>query len=373
MRKACRLIPLSQLERRELLQAWDQAAADETLFLSVHWLRCLMETAPKPEALSVLWDDDQSKPLALIGCGTVQRHRALRVRQWCINETADPVFDRICIEYNHLVGCQAKGFQAQDSAMAEGFLALMQAPRGPDELVLRNTDAAGAAAFREAAARAGWGIRTLSHTPAPTTDLCRLREAGGDFVATLGKNTRAAVRRAIRLYESEGPLRIERAANTEQALAWFDRMEALHIAAWQGRAAYHAFSNPGFGPFHKGLIAACHDLARVDVLRLSAGQSDVGFLYNFISNGRVMAYQSGFAPAPDNRWKPGLVSHCLAIAHYLENGQREYDFLGGLDRYKQSLSDGQRDMESLVAFAPKWWLRLENWIRQRRASGEAGT
>jgi CelD/BcsL family acetyltransferase involved in cellulose biosynthesis len=51
----------------------------------------------------------------------------------------------------------------------------------------------------------------------------------------------------------------------------------------------------------------------------------------------VYSYQSGFNYEEDNRLKPGLVSHRVAIEHCLAAGDAVYDFLAGDDRYKRSL------------------------------------
>jgi CelD/BcsL family acetyltransferase involved in cellulose biosynthesis len=64
----------------------------------------------------------------------------------------------------------------------------------------------------------------------------------------------------------------------------------------------------------------------------------VGVLYNFVDRGRVYFYQSGFHYSPDNRLKPGLVMHYLAVEHCLSNPElAEYDFLAGDSQYKRSL------------------------------------
>ena len=118
---------------------------------------------------------------------------------------------------------------------------------------------------------------------------------------------------------------------------------------------------------------------RVDLLRVSAGEQEVGYLYNFTADGWTMAYQAGLTPPPDNRWKPGLVCHAAAIGLCLTRGDRFYDFLGGSARYKASLSNRTIPMESLVAFAPRWHLRVEDAARRlnnklghRRVSSQNG-
>lgn len=317
----------------------------------------MLQTAPDPSGLHLLADGD--RPLAVLGQRVVVRHRVLRVRQWLLNETGDGQFDRIALEYN---GFACPG---NDTATAEVILSwLMQNLSAADELVIRNATAATAAALDKAAAATRWRVRAINDAPAAVLDLEEVRARGGDFLETLGKNTRAAIRRANRLYASKGPIRVRPARSVAEALSWFETMAALHAASWQGRTAHHAFTNPHFRPFHRALIERALPHGHADLLRIAAGEDDIGYLYNFAADGWVMAYQSGLTRPPDNRWKPGLVSHAAAIAFCLERGDRWYDFLAGPARYKTSLANREIPMKSLVAFAPRWDLRLEDAARR---------
>ncbi len=359
-----RMIPLAQCDLPMMLSAWDAIAAGQTVFRSADWLRALASVLPRDStAMMVL---EGQTPMALLGVRTARRRRILPTRQWVLNESGDPMLDRVAIEYNGLLT------ETDDApAAVELFGALMQQRPGVDELVVRNATAGASAALRQAAAANGWGIRLLNSAPAAVVDLDAVRAGGGDIVSASGRNTRAAVRRAIRLYEQHGPIRVDRAASVAEATEWFERMKTLHIAAWRDRAALHAFSNPAFEPFHHALIRLSFERNRIDMLRVSAGNQDIGYLYNFSNDGWSMAYQSGFAPAPDNRWKPGLVSHCAAIAFSMNRGDYRYDFLAGPARYKNSLANNTIHMESLVAFAPRWHLKVENNLRRWRASWKA--
>ena len=69
-------------------------------------------------------------------------------------------------------------------------------------------------------------------------------------------------------------------------------------------------------------------------------------------------YQSGFAYADDNRHRPGLIAHAMAIAQARERGMRTYDFLAGDAHYKTRLGQqmgtmlwcrGQRNRPLLTA------------------------
>jgi hypothetical protein len=77
----------------------------------------------------------------------------------------------------------------------------------------------------------------------------------------------------------------------------------------------------------------------VELLRITAGTATVGVLLNFVFAGHVYAYQSGLAYRGDNRFKPGLICHAIAIVHSARVGRAGYHFMAGESRYKTSLAN----------------------------------
>ena len=155
------------------------------------------------------------------------------------------------------------------------------------------------------------------------------------FMSTLSRNSRHQLRRSMRAYERTGPLSIEAARDTQTALAFFAKMKEFHIRSWTRRGRQHAFASPFFETFHRSLICRGVGNGTVDLLRVSAGERTIGYLYNFLNAGTVSSYQGGFDDA-DGRMRPGYVCHALAITHYAANGMSSYDFLAGKNRLKQS-------------------------------------
>jgi CelD/BcsL family acetyltransferase involved in cellulose biosynthesis len=114
-------------------------------------------------------------------------------------------------------------------------------------------------------------------------------------------------------------------------------MTALHTSYWQGRKRSGAFATDFSRNFHHALIAGESDLANVELLQLAAGSQVLGYLYNFLYAGRVYNYQSGFSYSDDNRHRPGLVAHVMAIERARNGGLLVYDFLAGDAHYKARL------------------------------------
>jgi CelD/BcsL family acetyltransferase involved in cellulose biosynthesis len=91
--------------------------------------------------------------------------------------------------------------------------------------------------------------------------------------------------------------------------------------------------------FHRALVSRAWPEGGVELLRIRAGEKPIGYLYNFLWRGWVGYYTSGFVYTDDNRLKPGLVAHWLAIERHLAAGARIYDFMAGESRYKASLGE----------------------------------
>ncbi len=304
-------------------QRWQalEQAAQGGFFRSWTFLGCQAESRFKGARLLSVTAGKHDLALALLGAGN---------RQSWLNETGNPAADAVFIEHNGML------VRPGHAAAAAGALAHAVRAAGP--IVLSGIDAA----TLDAARQAGW-LEVRQTRFAPSIDLTAI---GGDFLATLSANTRAQVRRSMRMFGPE--LRLERAETLSQAQAFFEEMLAAHQTAWTARGKPGAFAEGAVRRFHAELIGRAWPLGQVDVLRIAAGGRHIGTLHMFLHDGRAMNYQSGFHYGSDAREKPGLVSHALAIQHYAQNRYTVYDFLAGDSRYKRSLAHGGENLHWAV-------------------------
>ena len=281
------------------------------------------------------------------------RHGVVRARTLHLHETGRADCDQVTIEYNGLLVDRRA-----PAAIARACLAAL-APRADlwDELRL-GALAPGWADWAGAAGPAPWAWKT---SPCRWVDLTAL--GGGDYLAGLSANTRQQVRRAARRY---GTVRVEPAATPAAAAAVWRELADLHQSGWQARGHPGAFANPRFAAFHERLIAERLPAGEIQLLRVRGDRGTVGCLYNFVYAGRVLSYQSGFAFAPDNRLKPGLVSHAAAIEHNRAAGHRAYDFLCGDAQYKRSLASARTDLTWVILQRPRLAFALEHGLRRVR-------
>ena len=333
--------------RLELLDPYDARAesiwrelervAKPTYFLTWGWIENWLATVSRDEAgqLAVIRDDEAIHGAFLLGRRRLIRHHLLPSQAMFLNSTGVPNLDELCVEHNAVLALP----NAAPSLAA--LVALL--PPDWDELFLPAVDQG---LFASLAVQPGSTARVDREVSAPFVDLARVR-AAGDYLSLLSANTRAQIRKARRRV---GNCQLEVAGTTAEALAFYDELVALHGASWRARGERGAFSDPWFERFHRRLITRRFEHGEIQMLRLRAGTTTVGCLYNLVSNGRVLFYQSGLTPFDDCVIKPGFLCHAAAIEHAASAGLLVYDLLGGDARYKASLST---DATRLV------WLRVQ--------------
>jgi len=335
--------------------------AEHSWFQSWDWIGCwLAELEPvvRPDVL-VARDDDRIVGLALMTRHRQTRHSVITSRGFYLHETGDPQFDAITMEYN--------GFLVQRDRSEEivraflGYLA--DAVTDCDEFYLGGVGTS----YERLAADTELTVYCRSRSHCHFVDLAVLGAHERGSFPYLSANTRSQLRRAIRLYEKRGPLSVELPPDIDTALHFWGELIELHQSYWRKRGQPGAFSNPFFEALHRRLIISHFDDSKVQLLRFSAGGEPLGYLYNFVDQGHVYNYQSGFRYEPDNKLKVGLVTHAFAIQHFADNGYAIYDFMAGDSQYKRSFATGQSELVWLVLQRPLVRFRLEHLVRKARS------
>ena len=303
-----------------------ELASENSFFLSWTWIGAWLDSiAAKPVLVRITAEDE------LIGLGLFARHQTQKlgfipVRQLVLHATGDADLDRIEVEYNGLL------LRSGHSRLWP--LVLDHLRRLPwDECLLPGIAAA------SLPAPDGFFVSHIQRqSPCYSVDLA----AGHSVMDRLSANARGQLRRALRLAEEQGPLGLERASDLPEALAFLDDMKKLDRWAASGKEG--AFVTPARDAFHRQLIRRGWETGAVELIRARAGQSVLGYLYQFLYRGRVMAYQAAYPPAADNRHRPGLVMHYLAIERARAAGYKVYDFLAGDARYKRSFGSQENTL-----------------------------
>lgn len=336
-----------------------EATAQNSFFVSWDWIGTWLATLPETVRPFLLraTRDGLTVGLACVVATKVRRRLVIPYRELHLNATGDRRLDRITVEHNGLL-CADRDKAALLTALAAWFAS---AAGEWDEFQLPGTDVP----IPDAAISDAGLTAKLSSVPAFAVDLRRVRAAGGDLGALISRNARQQIRRALRLYEPAGGAVLTEARNTGEALDFFAALETLHTASWQRRRRRHAFVEPYFKRFHRCLIERAFEQRSVQLLRIAVGGDAIGYLYNFRRAGCISAYQSGFADA-DGKFRPGFVSHWLAIGHNAERGEALYDFMAGENRLKASLATDPYTLYWQTLRRDLWKYRLEDSARQFR-------
>lgn len=305
----------------ELEQLW--RALDRTgthsFFVSWPWIGALVRSGGTKFNVVKARRAGEIVGLALLGMQQHWFRHLVPVRQLVLNASGKPEIDSVMIEHNGFAVPSGDG--SEISAAFVHWFSGKEA--GADELVLPG--------IRCRTAGLSDLLLEEHRRPGFRTPLQTLGAEG--LAGILSRNGRQQLRRSLRDYGER--LALDRAENTGQALAYFEQLKLLHIKSWSRRGRLHAFQAPHFEQFHRMVISAGVDEGTVDILRVTANGRVLGFLYNFVRNGVVANYQSGFADeVPGER--PGYVCHALAISHYASRGMQAYDFLAGSNRLKES-------------------------------------
>jgi CelD/BcsL family acetyltransferase involved in cellulose biosynthesis len=344
----------SSFDLAELAADWTdlEARADGNFFLSWRWIGTWLAATGARPLLVKATENGKTIALGLLTPCHRKRH-LLSLRQLCLHETgtADP--DSLTIEYN--------GFLMARSAPVDTPVQILIAlqSHGPDwdEIVLSGI----APGVLSAAEAAGLHVETDRRSPVFGIDLSA---AAGPWDESVSANLRGQIRQSRAYAERSGPLALNAARDTAQALEFFEEMAVLHTAYWRERGKPGAFASQFSQRFHRALIVGGSNLAQVELLQLTAGNQILGYLYNFHYSGRVSNYQSGFAYGDDNRHRPGLIAHAMAIAQAQRRGMRVYDFLAGDAHYKARLGGQTGVMAWCRAQRDRPLLRAERAARR---------
>ncbi len=334
------------------------AATRVPLFLSWEWIGTWLECLPPGERPLLLsaWRDDRPHAACLLVQKSLRRHYLLPSRVLFVNVTGERDYN-LNPEYN--------GILASDTAAKAALLDFLCRQRDDwDEIHLPAVTQAERDELGDLARAQGLRLLTQRRSRCYRVDLAALRAGDGDYRQGLSRNARYQLNRACRAYRRLGEVRIEAAADLDTALAWFANLKILHTRSWHRRGKGGAFDKRYWEPFHRRLIERLFPTGRIQMLRIRAGTSDIGYLYNILDGGEVLFIQSGFNYAADPHLKPGYVSHALAIEENLRAGNDGYNFLAGDERYKKTLARAAEPLSWLSIQRPRLRFGIENCLRR---------
>ena len=360
------LEPVTSLDELEDFWLNLERRSDCSFFQSWAWIGCWLRLLPASLTPLLLRISAGSE---VVGLGVLiareeTRHGILQVRRLYLNESGDLGTDPLSLEYNGLLIDRRIGH-----LVIERFCLawLVRHEKNWEELNLGGQTTVATTAWAQAAIEADLGFRIWSKARCDYVDLSKVRNSGTGYLDCLSRNSRYQIRRAIRLYETTGPLSLTAAQTPAEGFAFLEELRDLHQTSWIRRGHPGAFASEFYGRFHHDLVSGWSGSGDIQLLRVSAGNQVIGYLYNLVKDGVVYAYQSGFNYDSDPRRKPGLVSHAFAIEYNLKSGARIYDFMAGKAQHKKSLGTDVVEMTWPVVYRKLTKLRIENLLRDLKS------
>lgn len=308
------------------------------------WL-ALIKGDVNVEILKVYQQDE----LVGLGCLVAQG------KIWYLNEAGLSQFDALYIEHNKLL--VKTGLENEVFSAALSFLLIEKKYR----LRVSGIDAQTLQPIRQDE----WLAKILHFDVSTEGHFYYIDlHSSQPYIDTLSKNTRYQIRRSLREYSAKGDVQLTFAQDLFEAKEFFERLCVLHAKYWSEKGVTSDFLSDFGQQFHWQLI--CEQLASgaVNLIKISVENYEIGYLYTFVKNGTVSVYQSGFHYDSSKHFKPGLVSHYLAIEHYKTQGACCYDLLAGDGQYKRSLATGKGEMIWLVVAKNSFGLRLQSMMKR---------
>ena len=329
-----------------------ESQAQAPYFLSWGWIESWLQALPVDHMPPMAVIAERGTPLAAFFLGRRQlRRHLLASNALYFNATGTPRHDELCIEHNGLLAAPGT---CRSLAQLVGLL-----PGGWDELYLPAIDRY---AFDDLGSPAGsYRVRIEREEAAPYVDLDAVRSVEGGYLALLGSSTRTQMRRAHRLV---GDFAVEVASDERHALDIYGELLRLHARRWDAAGQPGAFADPWFERFHRKLIQQRLRHGEIQLLRVSAGRTTIGCLYNFVFRGRVLFYQCGLATFDDPHVKPGFLCHAAAVEHNALAGHAIYDLLAGSSRYKAQLATAANRLVWLRVQRPRVRFSIEDRVRR---------
>jgi len=339
--------------------ALEAQSVNHSFFLSWHWIGSWLRSLPeriKPLVIRVR-NGEATVGLAILVHGQTRVLKLIKLPQIALNASGEACLDKISIEYNGFLSVSG-----QETHVERAAIDWLLRTHTNESLLLPAIETGSKTVAGMLASATGRHVKQLAVLPAPYVDLAAIRNAGGDYLSHLSRNSRQSLRRSLRYYEAHGPLQYHRANSLEEAIDLFAQLEQAHQTYWRTRGQPGAFAEPFFRQFHAELIRSAFTDGHIEMAVIKAGAQIIGYLYNFIWRDRIYAYQSGFNYSEDRLAKPGYVSHYMAILSALKKGQNVYDFMAGRRQHKTSLSTAQQSLVWLQLLPPLLSVRLETCI-----------
>ncbi len=328
---------IENISAENILHLYDQLPDAKTnLFLSDIWLKTWylnISVKNNPLVLGV-FHEEKLIGLAIFHLSNIKRRIFFKRRILSLNEIAGGQND-MTIEFNGLFVSN----EFKRDAWGSVLVWLYQSGLQWDELQLNFLQESDAKIVDELVAQRGLISLDGHDQAAPFALMPHADPWDAVEKNNISSNRRRQIRKSRSLYEEKyGSFRLHIPADEEQEQEVWRKLGELHTQVWNARGIDGSFANPCWLDFHERVRAFGRESGQLQLVEMLAGEKTIGVLYNLLYEGEVYNIQTGFSYEDDNRLKPGFVCHYEAMKYCHSQGIEKYNFMGGGEDYKSSLS-----------------------------------
>lgn len=340
------LVVSRAFSKSEVISGWEALAneiEDENPFLSSLWMSTWLNQSPIENMIWLrVYQGDKCVSMAIFNISNQGGSLFSRRCGW-LHKIGDNAHDQVWIEFNDILSLP----KYRDGATSKILQWCSEQPVDTWKIELSTESAAwtnGSDFHHE-----------VAQTPSFLVNLSARFSTCDEYLASLSKNTRGRIRRAMRyLTETYGEIRL---VNFKQSPppSVLEELTQLHKSRWDYTVQGSGFSNPLFVDFHQQLMLNSTPDSGIEVVGFYAGDFNLGYTYNLIRGKSCYFYLSGINYSDkSNKYLPGLIMHTQAIAHYASRGFGKYDFMGGDNQYKRSLANHEYPLYAITLLKRNW-------------------
>lgn len=327
---------------------------DDNVFLSDAWLELwfIHIGAHHSPSLIRFVENEKTVGFVLTAQSYIPRRKFFKRRILYLNEY--PVGDKnLVLEFNGIV-CMLEYKAVLWEKLAQWFV---DSQDQVDEFSLNLLLEEDAFPAKKAFDKQGLFVHLSQPHPCPYALLNEPDKAWGVLEKeNISASKRRQIRKSGSLYEETfGEVKIHIAQTVKEAKLFFNALEQLHTDYWNNRGHEGAFTNKTWVKFQHDLIEGSQN-KYTQVIKVTAGEHVIGYLYNLICGTKIYNIQSGLSYHSDNRIRPGFTCHYLAMKENAELGMTEYHYLAGGENYKVSLSAKQKTLYWLTVKRKSFYL-----------------
>ncbi len=186
------------------------------------------------------------------------------------------------------------------------------------------------------------------------------------YLAQLSPSDRRLVRTSLKSFDdwAGSDWQLHFADDEASLAAGKAALLALHHQRWGSDAG--TFRAPRFLAFHDTVLPALMAAGMLELAWIVVRAEPFVAIYNVRHAGKVSYYQTGRRTNVPDKVRPGITLLALLIRRAIERGDREFDFLPGVTRYKEQLATASRPIVRLRVVRPTWVESLRLWTRRWR-------